>query len=218
MLDEVIESGADVDVETGIKYESVEHLMDEANNLSCDGVVNCTGLGSSGLCDDREMIGARGVLHHYDRQNCIRRTSVSEGEFGPMLHDANILVEDAPWGSAERPCYLIVRANTIVVGGSYLEGDTEPNLRPEEHEQLLKNAELLGIDTQLSKLIGNWTGFRPYRPISRCEIDDNYGGPTGAKQNHIRLVHSYGYGGSGWTVYVGCAKEATRLLLELPSS
>jgi D-amino-acid oxidase len=215
MLEEV-ESSADVDVETGVEYESVEHMIEEAKLLDCDGVVNCTGLGASELCDDNQLIGARGILLHYDRNSCIRRSSVSEGEFGPMRHDANILVEDAPWGSEDMPCYLIVRGDTIVVGGSYLEHDSEPNLRDEERTRLLKNAELVGIDTERSHPIGEWTGFRPYRPTSRCEVDNKYKGATSDINNNnrdIRLVHSYGYGGSGWTVYVGCAKEATQLIL-----
>jgi D-amino-acid oxidase len=133
-----------------------------------------------------------------------------------MRHDANIMVEDAPWGSEDMPCYLIARGDTIVVGGSYLENDSEPNLRDDERTRLLKNAELVGIDTERSHPIGEWTGFRPYRPTSRCEVDHKYKGATSDINNNnsnIRLVHSYGYGGSGWTVYVGCAKEATQLIL-----
>jgi D-amino-acid oxidase len=114
------------------------------------------------------------------------------------------------------PCYLIARGDTIVAGGSYLENDSEPNLRDDERTRLLKNAELVGIDTERSHPIGEWTGFRPYRPTSRCEVDHKYKGATSDINNNnsnIRLVRSYGYGGSGWTVYVGCAKEATQLIL-----
>jgi len=209
MVEEVDSSDADVDIETGIEYESIEHMVDEARKLDCDKIVNCSGLGAADICGDDQLIGARGILLHYDRNNCARRDSIKEGEFGPMIHDANILVEDAPWGSEEMPCYLIVRGNTILVGGSYLEGDSEPSIRESERTKLLKNAELVGIDTKKSQPIGEWTGFRPFRPTSRCEVDDHFDGI----QENIQLVHSYGYGGSGWTVFVGCAKEATQLLL-----
>ena len=96
-----------------------------------------------------------------------------------------------------------------VVGGSYLEGDSEPGIRKAERDVLLKHAELLGIDTQKTQPIGEWTGFRPYRPTSRCEIDEKYDGID----QDVRIVHNYGYGGSGWTVYAGCAREAAELVL-----
>jgi D-amino-acid oxidase len=209
MLEELEGSNkVDVNVETGVEYESVDDMMDEAKRLNCDGVLNCTGLGASKLCNDEQMIGARGVLLHYDRETCIRRSSMNETDLGLMQNDANIMTEDAPWGSGDLPCYLIARGNTIVVGGSYLEGDTETKLRPEERERLLQNAKLVGIDTERTQPVGEWVGFRPYRPTSRCEVDPKH------TSSDIRLVHSYGYGGSGWTVYVGCAKEATKLLLD----
>ena len=81
--------------------------------------------------------------------------------------------------------------------------------RQAERDVLLKHAELLGIDTQKTQPIGEWTGFRPYRPTSRCEIDEKYDGID----EDVRIVHNYGYGGSGWTVYTGCAKEAADLVL-----
>jgi D-amino-acid oxidase len=196
----------DINVETGHYYESVEEMVEDAQALNCDAVVNCTGLGASKICNDDQLVGGRGILHLYDRDTCIRRESTHEGE--PLLHDANILTEDAPWGSEEAPCYLIARGDTIVVGGSYLEGDAEEGIRAEESRRLFRNARLVGIDTERSKPKGQWTGFRPYRPVSRCEIDQQ----QYSENAKVRVVHSYGYGGSGWTVYVGCAKEVTRLL------
>lgn len=204
MLDEMlkeVKSKADVNVETGRDYESMDEILEDAKRLGCDGVVNCTGFGASKICKDDQLISARGMLLHYNRKDCIRRH-----KFGADWLDTNILVEDEPWGSEELPCYQLTRGETIVVGGCYLEGDTEEHLRSEERERLLKNASLMGIDTNQSKPVGEWIGFRPYRKTSRLEIDKE-------NQSTLPVVHSYGYGGSGWTVYVGAAKEATELLL-----
>jgi D-amino-acid oxidase len=206
MLHEVKAKAADVIVDTGIEYDSIDHLLEDAKSLGCDGVVNCSGLGAKKLCNDSELVGARGILLQYNRKDCIRRKELMSCEDG---QDVNILVEDEPWGSEEMPCYMITRGNTIVVGGSYLEGDTKPGLREEERAKLLGNAKLLGIDTEKSSPIGEWAGFRPYRKHSRLELDQDVFEDTG-----VRLVHSYGYGGSGWTVYVGAAKEATKLMVE----
>jgi D-amino-acid oxidase len=208
MLEEIHSKANDINVETALEYESVQHMVEDAIALGCDAVVNATGLGAAKICNDKHLVGARGILHHYDRETCVRKESIHEGEFGVMLNDAVILADDPPYGTETEPAYLIPRGNIIVAGGSYLEGDPETGIRPEEHARLLRNAELLGIDTTKSKPVGEWTGFRPYRPIARCEIDEEFG-----VAENVKIVHNYGYGGSGWTVYVGAAKEATDLLL-----
>jgi D-amino-acid oxidase len=196
-----------VNVETGDYYESMEEVVEVARSWGCDKILNATGLGAGQLCRDPQMIGGRGILLHYDRKSCARLSEINETEHGTMTKDAVVIAEQPPWGSDTLPSYLIPRGDIIVAGGSYLEGDVEPSIRPEERRRLLQNARNLGIDTDKVQPVGEWTGFRPYRPISRLEIDQQF-----ASQG-IRLVHSYGYGGSGWTVYTGCAKDATNLLL-----
>lgn len=223
MLQEVeVSSLADVNVDTGHYYQSMEEMIEQAKLLGCTGLINCTGLGSSKLCNDAQLIGARGILLHYDRDTCIRTTNC-ENNIGEILpqeqgreYDANILTEDEPWGSSEFPCYMIVRGKKIVIGGSYLEYDQENMIRrPKEYQHLIRNATNLGIDPMKNKPISEWTGFRPYRPISRCEVDTghDYDNNINNNGNNVRVVHSYGYGGSGWTVFVGCAKEASDLVL-----
>ncbi|KAL3918782.1 MAG: hypothetical protein SGARI_007370, partial [Bacillariaceae sp.] len=159
-----------------------------------------------------ELIGARGVLLHYDRESCVRLPHPLGGD--PLLapppeelYDACVVCESPPFGSNEYPCYMIPRGDTIVVGGTYLEGDQEPTMRPSERERLLESAAILGIDTKASQPKGEWVGFRPYRPTTRCEIDGNH------TSESIKLVHSYGTGGSGWTVYTGMAKDAADMIL-----
>ncbi|KAG7350685.1 FAD dependent oxidoreductase [Nitzschia inconspicua] len=212
MLEEVDMDPNDVNVETGVYYESIHQVLEEAKSLNCDAVVNCTGLGASKICQDSEIIGGRGVLLLYDRETCVRLPHPKAED--PLLaappeqlHDACIMVESSPWGSDEYPCYMIVRGDTIVVGGTYLEGDDEPAMRPEERKRLLENARILGVDTEASKPKGEWVGHRPYRPVTRCELDSE------VSNNGLKLVHCYGTGGSGWTVYAGVAKDATDLIL-----
>jgi D-amino-acid oxidase len=196
-----------VNVETGHEYESIQQMQDRAVELGCDTVVNCTGLGASRICQDDQLVGARGILLHFDRSECIRRSSVIESSFGKNIQDAVITTETI-WGSETMPCYLIPRGDTIVVGGSYLERDTETSIRDDERDKLIQNATNMGIDMKKSKIIGEWTGFRPFRQTVRCEIETNE-----AYSNGVKVVHSYGYGGSGWTVYVGAAKECANLVL-----
>ncbi|CAB9514433.1 D-amino-acid oxidase [Seminavis robusta] len=201
LLKEIEENpDADVDVETGEYYESVDHMQEVAQSLSCDTVINCAGMGSHAMCQDKNLVGGRGVLLQVERNNCPRRPSLQG-----MEQDAVLLTEARPWGSDTEPCYMIPRGNIIAIGGTYLEGDTHPQLRDSERKRLMENAQLMGIDIANANILGEWTGFRPYRPIVRCEEEET--------QGHVRVIHSYGHGGSGWTVNVGAAKEVADILL-----
>lgn len=205
-LQEIREKGGDVDLQAK-PYESIDDMMEDAKQLQCDAIINCTGLGAKKLLDDKDLLGARGILHLYDRKKCERRTPVRESVYGENSKDAVIMCGEGPWGSETLPCYLIPRGDKIVVGGSYLENDEREEISGEENERLLRNATLLGIDTNKSKPVGSWTGFRPYRPLVRLEPDTHHG-------TNVRLFHCYGFGGSGWTVNVGAAKECASLVLK----
>lgn len=215
MLDEIRNhpNTASIDVDTGTYYETLEQMIDQANILGCDAVVNCTGLGSRQLCSDDSLVGARGVLLHFDRRTCKRILSGNDPGSALSINDESmndvcITIEDPPFGSETGPAYVIPRGDTLVVGGTYLEGDGEVAVRPSEKERLMENARNLGIDTDLSTPIGEWVGFRPYRPTVRLERDGEIGSDRG-----VRVVHNFGHGGSGWTVFAGVAKEAASLLV-----
>eukprot|EP00804_Cyclotella_cryptica_P009491 CCRYP_006222-RA/>CCRYP_006222-RA protein AED:0.03 eAED:0.03 QI:676/1/1/1/0/0.5/2/118/206 len=188
-----------INLDTQKGYANVQEIVDDAIKFGCDSLVNCTGLGSKAICDDKSLIGARGVLLQFDRPSC-------EWDGQPERNDSVIMVEDPPLGSDSDPCYMIPRGKIIAVGGTYLEGDEQPEIRPEEMSKIMENARLMGINTDRSKPISQWVGFRPYRPRARLEIDEDF------RKSGVKVVHSFGYGGSGWTVFVGAAKEAVSLL------
>ena len=211
MLDQLQQGDHDIQVDTGHYYQSLEEMRQDAASLGCDTVVNCTGLGSQQLLKDSSLIGARGVLLQFDREKCVRNDSVTTTSNGePTTQDAILMAEEAPWGSETHPAYLIARGSKIVVGGTYLEGDAEPKIRLEERERIIKSAGLLGIDVEKSPVIGEWVGFRPFRPSIRCEYDATFG----RNSDGVKVFHNYGHGGSGWTVNVGTAKECADALLQ----
>lgn len=199
-----------IDVETGHEFNSVNEMVKEATKYKCDAIVNCTGLGSKDILGDNSLVGGRGVILQYDR-SCAKREDFLSQDGTDLLNDTVITCEFPPWGAGTAPIYLIPRGNVMVVGGSYLEGDTETALRTNERERLLKNAHTFGIDTRNANPINEWTGFRPVRPKVRLEIDE---GNALALSKGIKLVHNYGHGGSGWTVFAGAAKEVAGLLTE----
>lgn len=198
-----------VDVETNKYLASIEEMIDEAKAWGCDGLINCTGLGSKWLCNDDGLIGARGVLLHYDRASCAWREEQSSlpSEQPEAVQDSVIMIEEPPFGSETAPAYMIPRGNIIAVGGTYLEGDEEKSIRQSERERIVESARSMGIDTDVCEAKGEWVGFRPYRPTCRLELDEIRSSASG-----VKLVHSYGYGGSGWTVFVGAAREAASLM------
>lgn len=190
-----------VDVEMDSGYGSMDEMIIDAHKHGCDALVNCTGLGSNTICNDSSLLGGRGIVLHYERKH---RATTTEDE---NIYDAAILTEEGNWGSYEDPAYLIPRGDTFVVGGAYHENNVENKLSHDERKRLMDNATLLGIDTSVERPINEWVGFRPVRPTLRMEIDDKL-----SLQSKLRVVHCYGHGGSGWTTYVGCAKEVAGLL------
>jgi len=211
----------DLDFDTGIYYDSTHDLYEAAHTLDCDTIVNCTGYGAAALCNDSELIGGRGILHLYDRKTCQRRRETKnaeeEAEDRGVLEDCCIFIYEGPWATREQPIYMIIRGDKIIIGGTSLTGDLCPTIRDAERTQLRQNAHLLGIDTAVSKPIAEWVGFRPYRETIRCEIDtEETTGTTmtDGQKKKIRLVHCYGTGSSGWTIYTGLAKAATKLVLQ----
>ena len=239
-LDEVVRSGgsgggaeADVDVETGHRYESVAEMVDAARSLECDAVFNCTGLGAAEIVDsesgDDRVVGGRGVTLRFDRRSvarhpdfevahCNRETAItsdisSNSSIG-KINDCVLMTSEKPWAgdSETSPCYLIPRGDVLVVGGTMLVGDGEPGLREQERQRLLRNAAILGgIDASRTPPVAEWTGFRPYRPSGvRCEVDGDYNGDG---SGGVKVIHNYGHGGSGWTINVGTARQAVDLML-----
>ena len=192
------------DIDLATKYRSMDEMIDDAKALGCDVVVICTGLGSQSLCRDMSLVGARGAVLNYDRR-CERRGDAPGSSH--MVNDAAILVEEGLWGSERETAYLIPRGDVCVVGGTYLEGDAETSLREEEKERLTKNAWKLGIDTNKATPQSSWIGFRPYRPTTCLEVDENL------SKKGVKVVMNYGHGGSGWTVFAGAAKDAANLVV-----
>jgi hypothetical protein len=200
------------------QYTDLQQMIVSAQQLHCDAVVNCTGIGARDIrgTNDATLIPARGILAQY-RRDCARLPFLEDGT---LTQDISITITEPPFASEEEPCYLIPRGDVILVGGSCQEWNStssaatttttvDRSLQEEERYRLRRNAQLLGIDTSRADPLMEYSCFRPSRPTVRVEID-----PCIGIQEGIKLVHNYGSGGSGWTVFVGQAKEAVRILLQ----
>mmetsp|Transcript_27434 Transcript_27434/g.42049 ORF Transcript_27434/g.42049 Transcript_27434/m.42049 type:complete len:410 (-) Transcript_27434:2290-3519(-) len=208
MLEEIQSHPLTVDVNVemgGGGYSSMEEMAKDAHKLGCGSIINCTGLGSKKLIpnDDEPLIGGRGILLHYNR-DCKRKDS--DNEMNDLINDAAILTEDGPWGTSSDPCYIIPRGDIYVVGGTYHEGSTDTTLNDSEKKRLRENSQIFGIDSEVDP-VGEWAGFRPCRQTVRLEVDTDL-----SSSFNVRVIHSYGHGGSGWTTYVGVAQDTVKLL------
>ena len=193
-----------IDVDTGYSYPSLDAMVQHARQLECNLVMNCTGVGSSNMCKDTSLQGGRGILLHYDRRKCHRR----DPEEKDSPRDVAMFVEDLPWATSNEACYMIPRGNELLVGGSFhlmKEKMDATMMESHERERLIQNAHRLGIDTTQSDPINEWIGYRPWRPTVRVEVEYD---------KEMPVIHNYGHGGSGWTVFVGAVHEAVDLALK----
>ena len=196
-------------------YTDMNDIIADAKALGCTSIINCTGMGARKILssnsnsitkEETSLIGGRGILLHYKRNNCQRIEDIPKSN----IHDATIFLEE-PRGTDTEPCYLIPRGDLLVVGGSYLKGDTFESIREPEMKRLLENAKLLGIDTDSEEPCSSWTGFRPCRAIVRLEMDDDL---QREENGNMKVIHSYGHGGAGWTVFTAVAKSTVDLLMK----
>ncbi len=100
--------------------------------------------------------------------------------------------------------YVFTRGNTLIMGGTVIEGNPDPTPSPTEVEALLARCgqmvpQLKGIAPHTT-----YAGIRPCRHEVRLGLDPDK-----------RIVHNYGHGGSGFTICWGCAQEAAQLVQQL---
>jgi hypothetical protein len=209
-----------MDLETGKYYKNTKEMIQDVKDHfpHCRWIFNCTGIGHSVDPEsfdgkyskpleyiDPTMVGGRGVLLYYDRLNLIRQNSSNDGA---NKVDVSISIEQGPWGSPSKPAYVIPRGNVLVSGGSYHIGDCNPNITEEERKELTINASVLArVDTERTQPWGEWVGFRPVRQDGCARVEVELDGDS-----NIQMIHNYGHGGSGWTVYIGAVNEAISLM------
>lgn len=148
-----------------------------------DVVVNCTGLGARDLCGDRELQAVRGQVVRLPKQDV-----------------AHAWIDD----SGALPCYLVPRADGLIVGGTAQVGDERLEPDGDDTEAIVRQIReafpsLSGCEPEVVRV-----GLRPYRSTVRLECLELAGGRL--------LVHNYGHGGSGYTLAWGCAADVASWL------
>ncbi|HLQ39309.1 MAG TPA: FAD-dependent oxidoreductase [Planctomycetota bacterium] len=146
-------------------------------------VVHCAGLGARELCGDRALRPVRG--------------QVVVAAATPLPH---ALLDD----TGTRPVYVVPRHDDVILGGTAQPGDDRTAPDTDDTSAIVaaciaRVPQLAGVALRAVKV-----GLRPYRSTVRLELER----PAPGRQ----LVHSYGHGGSGFTLSWGCAAEVALLL------
>ena len=152
--------------------------LDEARD-DVDVVVNCAGLGAGLLADDPALHPVRGQVVLVDQVN-LDRWVLDESDSAYLT-------------------YVVPRRDTVVVGGTALEGDGDMRVRAETAEQMMAKARDLVPELAEARVIAHRVGLRPVRSSVRLERDGD-------------IVHCYGHGGAGVTLAYGCAQDVVELL------
>ena len=169
--------------ERGVRFVHREVGSFEEPLAAARMVVNCCGLGARELCDDDELQAVRGQV--------IRLK-------GAQMSEA--WIDD----TGDGPCYLVPRADGLVIGGTAQIGDERLAVDDSDSEAILKRAMDVFPQLRDAEVIAGSVGLRPCRSSVRLECEQR---PDGR-----RLVHNYGHGGSGYTLAWGCAEEVASLL------
>lgn len=150
-------------------------------------VVNATGVSARALARDAAVYPVRGQVVVLENPG-LTRWLVDEHE------DAGHLT------------YVLPRTDTVVVGGTAVEGDWSPTPDLETSRRILERAVRLEPRLRGARVLAHRVGLRPARATVRLEAETR---PDGA------VVHCYGHGGSGVTLSWGCADDVLRLVDDL---
>ncbi|KAI8933037.1 hypothetical protein NX059_009686 [Plenodomus lindquistii] len=194
-----------------VRYKGVKFITEEIYvdlllledslraRFRADAIVNCSGLASLTLANDAKCYPLRGGLLRF----------INDGSTAPKIEQALSISADA--NDAGEIVFIVPRNdNTLVVGGF---------AHPDEYE-LNHHSTTPTVQRMRERSVA----FLPV--LAKMELDPVYPFAQGlrpARKGNVRLeretrrprssiVHSYGHGGSGWSLSFGCAAEVADIV------
>lgn len=158
------------------------HSLQEALDAS-QLVVNCTGLGSRALAQDKDLHAVRGQL-----------LRVAQRGIDRFWFDEH---------NGKHPTYIIPRAHDVVLGSTAEPEQFETRTEAQALASILERCAHLEPRLVQATQLGTSVGLRPARSGVRLESQSLPGG---------RVIHNYGHGGGGVTLSWGCAEEVCKLI------
>lgn len=185
-----------------------------------DVIINATGLAGTELAGDSSCYPIRGGLLRV----------INDGTDFPKLDHALTISADAVHDSSEIVFIVPRNDHILLLGGVTEPHQTELSLTLDSAiiKRMRARCEMFLPGLKNARLDPEYPlaqGLRPFRQRNvRVERELRMHGPTEvgeAAPSPSRIVHSYGQGGSGWSLSFGCAGDVAALvkeaLLDLPA-
>lgn len=150
-----------------------------------DVIVNCTGLGSRELVNDKEVYPVRGQA---------------------ILVDASWVKHSMTAEVGEDVTYIYPRSKGVVLGGTAQIGDWSKDINFADREGIMARCSQYIPSLAHAKVIDEWVGLRPGRKQVRLEVEHS--------KDRTAVVHNYGHTGQGLVFSIGCAKDSIKLVEE----
>ncbi|MFF2650318.1 FAD-dependent oxidoreductase [Streptomyces sp. NPDC058045] len=150
-------------------------------------VVNCSGIGARWLVPDESVRPVRGQV-----------VLVENPGVDTWYADAD--------SAGAATTYFFPQPGRLLLGGTAEEDVYRPEPDERTAAEIVARCARVRPELADARILGHRVGLRPARPAVRLERE--------VRPDGRALVHHYGHGGAGVTVSWGCAREATRLVVE----
>ena len=148
-----------------------------------DVIINCTGLGAQSLFGDDTLCPIRGQLVRVRAP--FVNTFLASGEF-----------------------YIVPNDDVTILGGTRQVGDWRREPDPSDTARIINGCCHLVTALRTAPVVDVWAGLRPFRPAGvRLELERHL-----VAGRWRPVVHNYGHGGAGVTLFWGCALEVAALV------
>ncbi|XP_076367903.1 D-aspartate oxidase-like isoform X4 [Tachypleus tridentatus] len=152
-----------------------------------DIVINCTGVEAAHVVPDPDIQPVRGQVFRV-KAPWVKHIYIGGSEF-----------------------YILPNADTVVLGGSSQVGDWNKDIYPEDSQRIWKGCCELLPSLQHAEIVKEWVGLRPgcsKGPKVNREVI------VGSNGKKLQVIHNYGHGGSGITLFWGTAGDVVKQLYE----
>ncbi|KAF2832675.1 nucleotide-binding domain-containing protein [Ophiobolus disseminans] len=204
LIDLVASKGAHLITRT-IKGDLFTQERTLRSEFSADAILNSSGLASAELANDESCYPIRGALIRV----------INDGSTFPKLHHALTVTADAVHDAREIVFIVPRNDDVLLIGGitQAHEGTLDLTLDSPIIKRMRVRCEAFLPDLRYARLDEEYQlaqGLRPFRKHNvRVERE-----LRAHSQGVSRIVHSYGHGGSGWSLAFGCAGDVLALVEE----
>lgn len=150
-----------------------------------DLIVNCTGLGSKELTNDKKFEAIRGQVARV-KASWINEVTLHEDD------DGN---------------YIIPNTDCVILGGTHQIEDYNLKVSPEDSAFIFNGCKKIVPSLKDAEKLEEVVGLRPGRESVRLETEH--------RDNKSPVIHNVGHGGCGITLCWGCADEVLEKAIEV---